>query len=149
MYHNNHAMYKVILHSCGFIWKDGEIRRRIWSLRESCKAPAWLSDNESYSESICCFWEPGNLSGRVLTGETQRWKNGGTEPHLSLSSICLSIPRGFWAACYNKGDLWGVWAEEKNALWQSTDSRGRKDEFTQRRWRRIWLRAEARCGFKH
>lgn len=55
-----------------------------------CYAPAQLSDSESYSESICCFWVPGNLSGRVLTGEKDRWENGGGR---SLTSRCLLFVR--------------------------------------------------------
>jgi len=36
---------------------------------------------------------PGNLSGRVLARERDRWETGGTEPHLSrcLLFVCSSL----------------------------------------------------------
>lgn len=59
-----------------FIWEGKEMGRGGgFGLLVRCYAPARLSDSESYSESICCFWVPGNLSGRVLAREKDRWEN--------------------------------------------------------------------------
>lgn len=68
-YAKNHAEYRFSSFEEVAKWRKEEKP----GLPASCCAPARLSDSESYSESICCFWVPENLSGRVLTGEKDRW----------------------------------------------------------------------------